>query len=342
MIEDIDKRYFLQVSPTQDIGYIKPTDISKSCDICGEGKSYGREYRLHLYMKSSYEIPAVKCFNCGYSSNLYGYLKENHSSEFMNYMKEKRDETFNDLTTIKDSYNDLEISKETKEIIEIPIIKQNTLLEPFNLIDPIPNLSKLNEASISYLKGRGLEPKDDWLYAEKGTKFMFNDVEIYLNDYIIVPLTYKNKWYGFQAIGYIEKRFFVYLLDGNDGYKVWNWFNINPNEPVYIFESIYDAMSSGLDNVIAQLGSSLGEDRLKELKEPIFVLDNHNIDETANRETLNYIKAGYKVFIWSTKIPLKFKDTNDLLKAGVNMDKIKKLILGNIFQGFEAEVRLGL
>ena len=100
-------------------------------------------------------------------------------------------------------------------------------------------------------------------------------------------------------------------------------------------------MSSGLENVVAQLGANLGEDRINELKEPIFCLDNFRVDEKAQEESLKYAQKGYKVFIWP-KGSERFKDTNDLRKINVPYEKIANMINSNIFSGLPAQMRLKL
>jgi DNA primase len=107
---------------------------------------------------------------------------------------------------------------------------------------------------------------------------------------------------------------------------------------VYIFESIYDRLSSGLKNSVAVLGSNLHEDRIKELKTPVFCLDNTLVDEKAKEETIKYLKQGYKALIWPNGSE-KFKDTNDLRKIGVPYEKISKMILNNIHQGIAGTIR---
>jgi len=322
-IEYIDKKYFLMVTPPNEIGQIQDSDISRSCDICGEGRSKGRKHRLHLYIKNTYDSAAVACFNCGYSGNLYSYLKDNHPAEYELYRKEKQ-------------------GKSLQELKMVPI-EQVKPIEPkvnINLIDAISDFIDIPDEVLRYLENRGIKPKESWRYSPVSNKITFNSKQIILNDFIIVPLTYKDKWYGFQALGWKQKKFFVYLVEGNSSWKVWNWDCIDKNKPVYIFESIYDALSSGETNIIAQLGANLHEDRLKELKEPIFCLDNQNIDEASYRETLKYLEQGHKCFIWPKNIPLHFKDYNDLLKRGVQVDKIKTLINKNIFSGMTGIIKL--
>ena len=327
-IDYIDKKYFLMVTPHSDIGQVQDSDISKSCDICGEGRSKGRKHRLHLYIKDTYDSAAVACFNCGYSGNLYSYLKENHPREYELYKKEKRGNVLEELKMVPIEQPKLETLETSNPEVNV------------NLIDPISSFVDLPDDVIIYLESRGIKPQKSWRYSPVSNKIIFNKKEIMLNDFIIIPLTYNNRWYGFQALGWKQKKFFVYLVDGNTSWKVWNWDCIDKDKPVYIFESIYDALSSGETNIIAQLGANIHEDRLKELKEPIFCLDNQNIDEAAYRETLKYLELGHKCFIWPNKIPLHFKDYNDLLKRGVTTDKIKTLINKNIFSGMTGIIRL--
>ncbi|MFK5951239.1 MAG: hypothetical protein QM500_20985 [Methylococcales bacterium] len=87
LLDDTDVQYFLQVH--EEIGQISGSDVAVSCPQCREGKSWGRKHRLHLYIKPSYDTASVHCWNCGYASNIYGYLKEFFPQEFSSYRKAK-------------------------------------------------------------------------------------------------------------------------------------------------------------------------------------------------------------------------------------------------------------
>jgi hypothetical protein len=158
---------------------------------------------------------------------------------------------------------------------------------------------------------------------------------------IIVPFVLGDKWYGFQARSIKEKKFLVILPEENQGFKVWNFFNVDLTKPVYVFESIYDAYSSGKENVIAQAGATLSDSVLKLIK-PIFCLDNQFQDDTANKESMKYIDKGFNVFVWDNRI--KEKDFNSLLvKVGLNnKNKISKLIDNRVYKGLRGTVSLRL
>lgn len=403
-LDEIDSRYFMMVM-SGEIGTIGDADISASCPICNEGKSYGRKKRFHLYIKDSYDSANVKCFNCNYSSNMYGFLKENHPSEFQLYQNEKRGSSLNEL---KMSFGFEEEPKESQESItdtsqissgldfsfeepeeqknvekpkeikvdenlneghdekalsaseigmfgsgldfgsptpsEVKKVEKPKVDEPINedgvfVIPPVKGFTELPQDAIDYIRKRGIEPQENWLYSPKNNKVMFNKAKTILSEFIIIPLTKGNKWYGFQALAWKHKQFFVYMVTGNSGHKHWNFYNVDKTKEVYIFESIYDAMSSGLENSIAQLGANLGEESLKELEKPIFCLDNQYVDEKAKEETLKYLELGYSAFIWPEGAD-KFKDTNDLRKLNVPYEKIANMITKNINQGMKGILKM--
>ena len=59
--------------------------------------------------------------------------------------------------------------------------------------------------------------------------------------------------YGFYSRSIENKLFYTYMNYKNICYKICNWFNINKELPVFIYESIFDAISGGLSNSIALL-----------------------------------------------------------------------------------------
>lgn len=421
-LEEIDSRYFMMVM-NGEIGTIGDADISASCPICNEGKSYGRKKRFHLYIKDSYDSANVKCFNCGYSSNMYGFLKEHHPSEFQLYQNEKRGSSLNELkmsfgfeeeskeskkskkfkepqesiidtsqisSGLDFSVKEPKESKESKNVekpkeikvdenlneghdekalsaseigmfssgldfgsftpsdpsdpSEVKKVEKPKVDEPINedgvfVIPPVKGFTELPQEAIDYIRKRGIEPQENWLYSPKNNKVMFNKAKTILSEFIIIPLTKGNKWYGFQALAWKHKQFFVYMVTGNSGHKHWNFYNVDKTKEVFIFEGVYDAMSSGLENSIAQLGANLGEESLKELEKPIFCLDNQHVDEKAKEETLKYLELGYSAFIWPEGAD-KFKDTNDLRKINVPYEKIANMITNNVNKGMKAVLKM--
>lgn len=346
-LDPINVKYWELAHSPAELGTKTHGDYACHCDICGDGRRSSSK-RLHLFTKYNFEGDAIKCFNCNWTGNMWTYLMEFHPSLYNQYKREKASEAFNEILTIK-KLDDTKTADPdvlpnnvsldfggALPIIEIdntPKVPTPQLVAPLNL----PKLSDFPDA-VTYIKNRGIEPKEEWLYSTG--KLKFDNKLLSLQDYIIIPLTWDDgRWYGFQALAWKRKDFRVVLLSQNTGWKVWNWTNINKQEPVYIFESIYDAMSSGYPNAIAQLGANLEQDRINELKKPIFCLDNQNVDEASIRESMGYLKKGYEVFIWP-KGSEKFKDTNDLRKRKVNYQLIQKMIENNLYKGMEGILKL--
>jgi DNA primase len=103
---------------------------------------------------------------------------------------------------------------------------------------------------------------------------------------------------------------------------------------VFIYEGIFDAIAGGLPNSIALMGAKMPEERLKELKYPVFVLDN---DKTGMINSIDYARRGYQVYVQPDMY--KEKDMNDLLLSHPELD-VQTMIQNNIYTGISAEVRL--
>lgn len=332
MLDYINIKYWELCHTKSDLGYQRDDDYSAKCDVCGDSSKNKNNKRLHLYKKESYDSDSINCFNCGYTANMYSYLRDHHTNLLQSYIQETGYNKIDSLN--KNNYNNTNI------LIIKEVNKKNILFtfdKPKELYNP-------NQEVIDYLRSRGFT-KEILLSKTKNTKFnvylskgiiKLEDKEVYLKDYIIIPLYENDKWFGFYSRSIHTKTFHTYIPDKNTGYKLWNYFSVNKKDTVYIFEAIFNALSTSLQG-IACLGSDIDIDRLKELSKPVFVFDN---DSTGRAKSMKYAKLGYNVFIWPDKI--KEKDINDLLKVGWSVESIDKLIVDNIFSSLMALTKLKL
>ena len=120
------------------------------------------------------------------------------------------------------------------------------------------------------------------------------------------------------------------------GEKVWNLSFIDKTQPVYVFESIFDAVSSGLDNVVALLG--IAKNSSLDGLDLVYCLDNQKVDKTSFETSRKLAKENQKIMVWDDD---HFKDFNEVL-VYFNGDKtiIQNMILKNVYKGLEAYVRL--
>lgn len=303
-----------------DIGKETLIDISARCPVCGDSKKNKSIKRLHLYHKGGNDF--VKCFNgdCPVNTNMYNFLRLYFPDKLYDYKRECFHQKIflNDIDFV-DKGND-------KEIIETDDIPEFKTIDLENLLIPLEQ----SELGLNYLKSRNIDYKD----CSKFGQFYFINTDIIIDEKlykiqnsIVIPFYRLNKIYGFYSRKTDIKDFKTFNL--NKDYKLWNWFNIDKEQPVYIFEGIFDALSSGKTNVIAQCGIDIPEERLKELKNPIFCLDN---DTTGIKKMIEYAKD-YNVLVYPSDF--NYKDLNSALQDN------KRLEINNYIQkGFKAVIEL--
>ncbi len=371
-IDPIDKKYFRYA--VSEVGKDTEVDIQARCTICGDSETDGKQKRLHLYVKPQYDNSICHCFNCGWKGNMFQFLQETNVPLYEEYKKEKRETSFNNLKRKKETNN--------VDDFRLPIIRtgfesraddnireEHTSANDDGPKDPVgvptdpleklkgkklpPEVFELPEefypASDSlkgseYLKGRKLDP-ENYYFSKSWIKLNGKDIPV--KNCIIIPL-WVNKAekivYGFQARSIESKFFYTYIPPENSGYKAWNWYNIDRTKPTFIFESVFDAESSGLpsDRISAALGSDLIEERADELMEAIYCFDNQRFDYTSKVKSIELLRKGARVFVWP--IEIHEKDTNDYIRAseGNTRQSLAKIILTNIESGMNGIMRIKL
>jgi hypothetical protein len=332
-LNDINVKFFELALPSNSLGRRTRQDYTARCPICGDGKNK-RSKRFHLYTKSSFDHDVVKCFNgdCEYSSNMYGFLRDYYPSLLQSYTQEMNGNKINHIQ----EFLQQEKSEPVIETLDI----DDTFRPPyvFDIPDIFHNITDGSYAD-EYLQTRGIA-KDDYHYffeVQGNGIFKDDDKEKNLTDYIIIPLFYGKRLYGFTSRSTKNKDFYTRIPEDNVGWKVWNLFNVDFNKPLYIFEATFDAMSIEDKNVVACLGADFPEEFLKMAKEPIFVYDNTNIDKTGLKKAINYAIRNFKVMVWPK---INFKDFNAILTRGGSREKLQKFLDNNVFQGLSALVRL--
>jgi hypothetical protein len=359
MISTINKRYFLLAVDGAKVGKSNSVDIAVRCPVCGDSRKNKNSTRLHLYHKNGKD--GIQCFNgdCqlnGRVYNLFGFLKSFYPNLLENYKRENFVQNLSHLSgnsesadvfanisnkkesTIQESDDDFgSVDSWFPEDIDYKvehISEQQKPVLAHNLFDYFENILEHDEA-ITYLAKRGF----DYFNSNFEWYFGIQDLQIgdklyKLTNALIIPLYYGDEMYGFYSRNIYSKDFFTYMPEQNIGYKIFNFFKINKEKECYIFEGIFDALSMKEDNVIALMGAKIPEERLKELKNPIFVLDN---DKTGILNSIEYAKKGYKVYIQPDIY--KEKDMNELMLNHQELD-VSKMIKENLYTGISAEIRL--
>lgn len=333
-LANIDIRYFKLAVGQENIGKENSVDIVARCPICGDSQKNKRSKRLHLYIKNN--ETRINCFNGNCEVNnktTYGFLKSFYPNLLDNY---KRENFIQNLNTLSGSSQSEDVFAGIAENIKTKQ-PENQNLKPVvthNLFDYFENILEHDEA-IAYLAKRGFDyfnSKYEWYFGKQDLQI--GDKLYKLTDSLIIPLYYGEEMYGFYSRNIYNKEFFTYMPEQNMGFKIFNWFQIDKEKETYIFEGIFDALSIKEDNVIALMGAKIPEERLKELKKAIFVLDN---DKTGILNSIEYAKKGYTVYIQPDTY--KEKDMNELMLNHPGLDA-SKMIRENLYSGISAEIRL--
>ena len=346
-LDPLNVKYFKLVIPPQNLGKETSCDIAAKCIICGDSKRFPNKKRLHLYTKPNYRNDVIKCFNCNFSGSMYQFLKEVRPDLLNIYLKEKRSRSFNNLNSFKDP-NLESLEKFSKNLEDIKNIENIEVFQKPKLLFDLPKEFKLLKNSDQkfkdYIYSRNINFNDDIYSCD--TEVNINNKNLKFYNSIIIPLWFnksKKIIYGFQSRRIDQKRFYTYLPEENSSFRVWNWFQINKNKTIYIFESFFDAKSSGIpnDQIIAALGSSISIERLSELTDYVFCLDNQFRDLTSKKKSLNLLKQNKKVFIWPKDLNLRVKDVNEL-SLTLPKKEISNIIYNNIFDGMKGILKLKL
>jgi hypothetical protein len=294
------------------------SDINVSCPICREGKSKWRA-RGYVLKKAGDETAVYHCHNeCG-SMSFYQMLKYVDLSLASGYLNEiKKDKLRNFKKT------ELDVFDLTSTIIEeIKIPSLITIDGNSYSLDP------LNDTALEYLLNqRNL--LENQLY-----QFRYITT---LNAICCLFLTNENLLYGYQ-LRYLDEKIFNIHLYGNNP-KIWNLYHIDLSKPIYVFESIFDALSSGLENVISILGADISADAIKTYlpnADLVFCLDN---DSPGVQKAIKYSKLGFRILVHSDEFPVK--DFNKALELGASRLQIQKYILSHVMTPKLANMKLRL
>ena len=296
-------------------------DLACKCHICGDSKTK-RKKRLHLFTKDNVH-DSVHCFNCGYSSSAYNYFKEFHSDYFSQYRTELG---ANKISSLKDA--DLSEFSEKEEA------------KPITLEEFKSNFRPISDASRDYLRNRNFTSKDIEkmnIVEGKETKVNLFGKNLNLKNFIVIPLIDSNSLvYGYQARSIVDKKFLTIILDEYP--KLWGLNTIKEENQLYIFESIFDAVSSGFDSTLAVLGITSTKNIIKDFKDCVIFFDNQYIDEASRKTCLELAKDGYKIVIWDKSV--KAKDVNELLSV-LTRDEIQRIARNETYDAMRAYIKLG-
>lgn len=324
----IDEKYISLVSSRLQKFTKKKTGLYNfRCNYCGDSEKQKSKARGYLYqIKNDYNY---KCHNCGVTRTLTNFLKDLDTVLYDQYVMERYK---NGLTGKKSNTPEPEFK------FEAPIFKKKS----FNL----PTILELNKEHLArvYLEKRQIPEKflnqlyycekfKEWTNTQKET---FKSVQ-YDEPRIIIPLIKDGEIFGYQGRSLNKSskvKYITIILDDNQP-KIFGWDNVDWNKTIYIVEGPFDSMF--LNNSIAMVGADMDYMFFKNKPdvEFVFVYDNEKRNKEMISRVEKTIDMKYPIVIWPQD--LKYKDINDMILAGLDVEKIIK---DNTFMGLVAKAKL--
>ena len=332
--------------PTLDRGKVKrdnPLHINSRCPICLDSQKSKSKCRFHI--RQHEDSIFVSCFNCGYSSNLIGYLKTYHPGMYSELIFEKyKDGVINDInapiiTTPKVDFD---------ESLVMPVKRSSERL--FTLDLPLVSDLPEDHPVARYVASRRL-PDYPFMLCERFYEFssQFNEDLLDENGVLIckqdesrliIPFyDRKGNVFAYQGRSLAEYSALKYVTIRIDK-KIPNIFGIDRvdfKKPVQIVEGPLDSLF--LKNCLASVNASLVStaEKLKSVinKERItLIYDAEPRNKAICKMYQAAISAGYRVVIWPSGYGEKV-DINDLVKLGQDPQKI---IDQNTHSGLSAQI----
>lgn len=314
---DIEKKYLALANIPISREY--KNQLKFRCPVCGDSKT--NKFKARGYLSETSEGAVYHCFNCEFSGIFTQLLEQVDVSLRDSYFQEinkGRREKFIEKKNELDAFNKPSKPKEVEELNTTSV-----------LIDGEEHqVTELTAEAIDYLESRKVSEED----------FRFFKSIPALRS-IIVFLKHE-KVFGFQVRSIHGKFYHNFVLDGRD--KCWNLdhvLTLPKGSDVYVFESIFNALSVSTKDVLAGLGSSLSPQLLEVLKDYhlIFCYDN---DSTGVSKTIQFTQKGYDAlvhhenFIWG--------DFNDARQSGVTSEQLFGYITANVMTAKMANMKLRL
>lgn len=301
-----------------------------SCPICGDSQKKASKARGYAFDKGGSLI--TMCHNCGHSSSFPNFLRTVDPLIYQEFIMERfknkalgRDETSSD---------DFDMAK---------MLSQPK--KPKTLFSTLTELKLLDDAhpAKQYALNRKLKI-DEWelYYCEKfftwakTTTDKFEDVVGKDHSRIVIPFKSKDGGYiGYtaRALGDESPKYYrIFVTNDEDEEHIFGIDKIDDSKPVFVLEGEIDSLF--LPNAVA-----VSNGKLSMFSHPnaIYIPDGDRRNPHIVKHIGNMIDAGLKVCLLPDNLP--GKDINELIIAGLTVEKIVDIINSNIYHGLTGKMK---
>ena len=320
----IDKKYLKLVSPRlRNVKWKDDKLLNHSCPYCGDSSKNELKARgYHFVHKDTY---VYKCHNCGHSTNVGIFLKDQDDMLYKQWVMEKFGK-----------------KKDTR-----PVAQQNFTFEPPKFkSNPLAKYPKAEDSQlcVDYLTRRQIPKKwwKDFYFVEKSQSlssinYKYNKRVLGNDPRLVLPFYDRQKnLIGLtgRALNDSQLRYLTLRFD-EEKPLIFNLDKVDFNQPLYVVEGPIDSLF--LPNCIAVGGSDFSKVTNEISKSnSTLIFDN----EPRNKEIIKKMRSmgdqGYKVCVWPETI--KEKDINDMVLNQI--PNIIDVINNNTLQGLSLNLAI--
>ena len=321
------------------------------CPICGDKKR-------RMYLLNKNREWGVYCHNCGYSSGLLWFIKNEFPTQYDYVMNQCVNGFFFEETIKKKPEKKKDETEDLLDIINLGMGKIGTS-KPKKKSNEV--LEYLREYGISFSADFGKRTNLQSVVAEQ--RLVLQDRRIpqdiidkcwYIykkhpdknyKDRVAIPFFDEDgEMMFFQAMATDKRQKPKYLNWESDvltNKPEYNEHHVDKDKTVYIVEGLFDSMF--VKNSVSTLGANLSFSKISYFKKKypnrVWVLDNPRCDTTANRITRRLFNKGESCAIF----PYKYRRVKDLNELALLLkeDDLTQIVEENVYNSITGLVELG-
>lgn len=331
------------------------------CPICGDSKTDKTKTRGFIYKHQVKNTLLAYCHNCQQLNSFRKFLELVNKDLYQEYLleirgeKKKEEEESSDETLFKNFIKAKAKTKTLKTLLDEKKDRGIDLAEDKRCQAPhLYNILDLGEEhpARQYLQDRKIpEDKMKLFYYTDGFKKFANSFrsgtfkEPVRQDTgrIIIPFLNENgKMFILQgrSISANDKvRYFtINVIPNYENERVFGLERIDGTDPLYVVEGPFDSVF--LPNCIAVAGSAFRSTSVKDLiirNNGIVIADNQPRNKQIAKIIKQNIDEGYKICLFPKNLG-KYKDINDMVMNGMNVNNILQYVKDNTFRGIPAKL----
>jgi hypothetical protein len=336
----LERKYLSMVVSSLDRASWKGDNtLNHRCLYCGDSQK--NLYKARAYHFTVDQSFVYKCHNCGKSTSSVNFIKDHFPTVHKEYVKEWLKETGRGKRRPQKMLSANAFKFKSK------VDQQDVLYKSMETLKAVCHGAWDKVVAREYLQERLIPDeiiKALWFVSNSQSLSLLNrkyrDRVLGSDPRIVLPFFDENgelagvsgRAINDSPLRYLTMRF----LD--DVPLIYNVRNVDKSKTVYVTEGPIDSLF--LPNSIAVGGSDFKKLDNSFKENAILIYDNEPRSSEILKKIDEVIDQGWQVCIWNDKRVSNFKDINDMVKGGLEVDEIIDIINSCTYTGLSAKLTL--